>query len=117
MEIYKESGITIEVCPVSNLSLGYVHDLRLHPAYLYKVEKVPIVVCSDDGLFMTAAPLVDDYYAAIQCWDLSVNELKEMGERAIIDSGLSDEETDRMLNVWHKKWNAFVEEQLKILQQ
>ena len=117
MFIFKESHITIEVCPISNLSLGYVHDLRLHPAYYYKIEKVPFVVCSDDGLFMTARPLVDDYYSAILCWDFSMNEIKEMCERSIEDSGLSDEETEKLLAVWHKKWDAFCEDQLNRLRQ
>ena len=113
MRKYREDGITVEVCPVSNLSLGYVHDLRLHPAMHYLTEGVPIVICSDDGLFMTPGPLVDDFYSAVLCWNLSINDIREICERSIRAGGLPEEDTDYLLQVWRRAWNDFCTEQLK----
>ncbi|MBR2767475.1 MAG: hypothetical protein IKD68_00940 [Solobacterium sp.] len=113
MEAYKEKNITLEICPISNLSLGYVHDLRLHPAFYYIEQKVPVAVCSDDGLFMTPYPLVDDYYSAILCWGLNLRDIRDICERSIKAGGLSEEETEFLAKEWQKKWDSFVEEELK----
>ena len=50
MEKYSVDGIAVEVCPMSNYRLGYVDDLRLHPALTYLRDDIPVVICSDDGL-------------------------------------------------------------------
>ena len=113
MEKYIEDDITVEVCPVSNLSLGYVHDLRLHPAKRYLSAGVPVVICSDDGMFMTPNPLVDDFFAGILCWDLSLRDIRKICERSIRAGGLSEEETDHLLKVWQRAWNDFCAGQLQ----
>ena len=107
---YKESGIILEVCPMSNLRLGYEHDLRHHPGLIYLRNDVPIVIASDDGLFMTPEPFTDDFYAATLCWDLSIADLKAICRRSISGSGLSDAENDRLMKAWEADWNQFIEE-------
>ena len=113
MEKYIEDDTTVEVCPISNLSLGYVHDLRLHPAKHYLTAGVPVVICSDDGMFMTPNPLVDDFFAGILCWDLSLRDIRKICERSIRAGGLSEEETDHLLKVWQRAWNDFCAGQLQ----
>lgn len=110
MNKYKESGIILEVCPMSNLRLGYEHDLRHHPGLIYLRNDVPIVIASDDGLFMTPEPLTDDFYAAILCWDLSIADLKAICRRSISGSGLSNAEKDLMMKAWEAGWDQFIEE-------
>ena len=110
MNKYKKSGIILEVCPISNLRLGYEHDLRHHPGLIYLRNDVPIVIASDDGLFMTPEPLTDDFYAAILCWDLSIADLKAICRRSISGSGLSDAENKRLMKAWEAGWNQFIEE-------
>jgi hypothetical protein len=46
LEKYKERGITVEVCPISNQALEYVEDLRGHPATEYLKRGLPISICS-----------------------------------------------------------------------
>lgn len=112
---YKEKDIAIEVCLMSNYRLGYVKDLRLHPALQYLLNGITIVLCSDDGLFMTKAPLVDDFYAAILCWDLNLADIKSICLNSILYSGLSQNEIDRLKNAWQNKWDNFVTKQLELL--
>jgi adenosine deaminase CECR1 len=47
MQIVKERGMAIEVCPIANQVLGYVADLRNHPAVLYINSGLPVVICPD----------------------------------------------------------------------
>ncbi len=111
MEECREKGIAVEVCPVSNYRLGYVNDLRLHPAYTYVQNGVPIVIASDDGLFLESNPLVNDYYAAILSWDLNLVQIKELCRNNFIYSGLDDDTVNDLLTKWDKKWDAFINSQ------
>ena len=108
MEKCREKGIAVEVCPISNYRLGYVNDFRLHPAQIYMQYGIPVVICSDDGLFLSREPLTDDFYAVILSWDLGVAEIKELCRNAIIYAGLPQDETEALLAKWEKDWNGFV---------
>ena len=108
MEKCREEGIAIEIAPISNYRLGYVSDFRLHPGQIYLRYGIPIVICSDDGLFLEREPLTDDFYAVILSWNLGVAEIKELCRNAIVYAGLSQEETDVLLAKWEKDWNEFV---------
>ena len=116
MKEYAKSNIAIEVCLMSNYRLGYVRDLRLHPALQYLINGIPIVLCSDDGLFMARAPMVDDFYAAILCWDLNLGDIKAICRNSITYSGLSENEKTRLTNAWEDRWNKFIYRQIELLQ-
>ena len=113
MKKYAENKIAIEVCMMSNYRLGYVADLRLHPGLQYLINGIPVVLCSDDGLFMARAPMVDDFYAAILCWDLNLGDIKAICRNSITYSGLSEKEINRLMSAWEKQWKDFVEAMLK----
>ena len=117
MKEYVKNKIAIEVCLMSNYRLGYTRDIRIHPALQYFVSGIPIVLCSDDGLFMAKNPLVDDYYAAILCWDLTLKEIKTICRNSIIYSGLSNRENERLLAAWQKRWDDFILKQLERIKQ
>lgn len=42
IRLAKERGVTVEVCPLSNILLGYVNDLNWHPAKFLKEMGVRI---------------------------------------------------------------------------
>ena len=108
MEKFREKGIAVETAPISNYRLGYVSDLRLHPAQIYLKYGIPVVICSDDGLFLSREPLTDDFYAVILSWNLGVAEIKELCRNAIVYAGLPQDETEALLAKWEKDWNDFV---------
>ena len=113
MEEYKNKNIVLEVCPVSNYRLGYVSDLRLHPAVIYLNEDIPLVISSDDGLFLSKIPLTDDYYAAILSWNLDLAKIKELTRNAIVYSDISEYEQQLLLDKWEKDWNNFIDKYSK----
>lgn len=63
--IIKDKDICLEVCPVSNQSLGFCDDLRQHPANDYLREGIPMVLCSDDPTYQENNSLTDDFFMAI----------------------------------------------------
>ncbi len=61
----RKKNICLEVCPISNQSLGFCDDLREHPAKQYFREGIPIALCSDDPTYQENSTLSDDYFSAI----------------------------------------------------
>ena len=76
MQIVKERDIAIEVCPISNQVLGYVADLRNHPAVLYINSGLPVVICPDDPCIWKCT-FSYDFYAAFMAWGLDLKCLKK----------------------------------------
>ena len=113
MKDYAKDRIAIEICMMSNYRLGYVSDLRLHPGLQYLINGIPVVLCSDDGLFMSRAPMVDDFYAAILCWDLGLGDIKAICRNSISYSGLSEGENNRLMAAWERQWDEFVKDMIR----
>jgi len=76
MEIVKEKEICIECCPVSNYVLGYVLDLRNHPARSFLHQGLPVSISSDDPGFMGYEGVTLDYLYCFLAWDLDLADLK-----------------------------------------
>jgi adenosine deaminase CECR1 len=107
MQIVKERGIAIEVCPISNQVLGYVADLRNHPAVLYINSGLPVVICPDDpGIWKCTFSY--DFYAAFMAWGLDLKCLKQLAMNSLIYSAMDSEEKERALEFWRKKWPEFI---------
>ncbi len=108
LEDLKNAGTCVEVCPISNQILGYVKDLRSHPATEYLKRGLPIVLASDDPAYEEHTELVDDFFAAIVCWDLNLDEVKQLCMNSIQYSGLDDVQKKRLQESWEKEWDRFV---------
>jgi adenosine deaminase CECR1 len=107
MQMVKERGIAIEVCPISNQVLGYVADLRNHPAVLYINSGLPVVICPDDpGIWKCTFSY--DFYAAFMAWELDLKCLKQLAMNSLIYSAMDPEEKERALEFWRKKWAEFI---------
>ncbi len=107
MQIVKERDIAIEVCPISNQVLGYVADLRNHPAVLYINSGLPVVICPDDpGIWKCT--FSDDFYAAFMAWGLDLKCLKQLAMNSLIYSAKNQQDKDRARESWKKKWVDFV---------
>jgi adenosine deaminase-related growth factor len=107
MQRVKEQGMAIEVCPISNQVLGYVADLRNHPAVLYINSGLPVVVCPDDpGIWKGTFSY--DFYAAFMAWGLDLKCLKQLAMNSLLYSAMAPEEKERALSYWREEWEKFV---------
>jgi adenosine deaminase CECR1 len=107
MQIVKERGMAIEVCPIANQVLGYVADLRNHPAVLYINSGLPVVICPD-GPGIWKCTFSYDFYAAFMAWGLDLKCLKQLAMNSLIYSAMGPEEKERALEFWRKKWAEFI---------
>jgi len=53
MEHLRERGVTLEICPTSNLRLGLVHSMSAHPMRLLLEHGVPMTINSDDPMLLS----------------------------------------------------------------
>lgn len=110
---YVKAEICLEVCPISNQTLGYTKDIRNHPATEYLRSGAAISLCSDDPAYMENETLTDDFFAGVVGWNLSVADLKQLGINSIMYSGLDDEHKFASLKSYNLLWNQFVDEMLE----
>lgn len=110
LEKYKRANIALEICPISNLRLGYLSDLRQHPIIEYIKRGVPVVIASDDPVFFENKSLTDDWFAIILSFDLNIAEIKQLCKNSILYSGVSQKEKEKLLTVWEQQWQIFINE-------
>ena len=109
---YTDSEICLESCLISNQALGYVKDLRLHPSSEYLKRGVTIALCSDDPIYLENESLVDDFFAAITCWDLGIAEIKHLCINSIMYSGLDSVSKQKLMADWYSSWRKFIEKNI-----
>ncbi len=109
-EQVKAKDILVEVSPLSNQILGYVDDLRLHPAASYLAEGIQCSINPDDPGVFGYRGVTHDYWAAFLAWGLNLRDLKKLIINSITYSNLSEEEKEVALESWNQRWNQFVNE-------
>ena len=99
----KAGNVMLEVCPLSNQLLGYIPDLRLHPAAGYIKRGLNVTISSDDCAIFDTSYITDDLLLAYLCWDLSVADIK----RCIKNSLQGDPALDAL---FESSWDSFISE-------
>lgn len=115
IELVKEKDVCIEVNPLSNQILGYIRDLRMHPASTYLRRGVNCVISSDDPLIFDYEGLSYDFWSIFLAWELDLASLKKLTRNGIEYAALTDVEKEKAMLVWEKRWEEFVEIALKEL--
>lgn len=105
----KEKGIALEVCPLSNQILGYVENLRMHPASEYINRGIPITISSDDPQLFDYTGLSYDYWSAYMAWDLDLAQMKQLALNSINYSAMNSTEKQTALLHFNNEWNGWVE--------
>lgn len=108
MEKVKQHQNLIEISPISNQILGYVSDLRNHPARVLLANNVNISINSDDPGVFGYDGLSYDFWMAYVNWDLTVKDLKKLIFNSIEFSSLNSSEKQKAKLFLQKEWNTFV---------
>jgi len=106
---FADKEICLEVCPISNKTLRYVKDLRLHPVAEYLKRGVTVSLCSDDPVCQEHETLTDDFFAAAVCWDLNLSDIKQLCINSILYSGMDREQKSELIASWKKAWSSFLD--------
>lgn len=106
-----DQRIGLEINVISNVVLGLVRDIRLHPVATYLALGLPVVLSSDDPGAWGADPVSHDFYvtfvgAASKHADLRL--LKQLALNSITYSALSRVQKIRCYAVFRKRWQVFL---------
>jgi adenosine deaminase CECR1 len=117
IERVKADNICIEINPLSNQILGYLRDLRIHPASTYLRRGVDCVISSDDPLIFNYKGLSYDFWSVYMAWELDLAALKKMCKNSLIHGALSPSEKAQALASWEDKWMTFVGKAIAFLKE
>ncbi len=109
LSAFADREICLEACPISNMTLRYVKDLRLHPVAEYLKRGVTVSLCSDDPVCQEHETLTDDFFAGTVCWDLNLSDIKQLCINSIMYSGLDKSQKSQMYSAWKKAWVRFTD--------
>lgn len=110
MEECKERDICIEVCPLSNMVLGYTLDLRTHPIRDLTHKGLQWTVSSDDPGFFDYEGVTLDYAYLTLAWQLTLRDLKKLSLNGIKYSSVDDaKKTYLREKVFPGKWQEFID--------
>ena len=103
-----EANVALEVCPISNQMLGYVRDLRIHPASGYLRRGVPVVLGNDDPGIFGNVGLSYDFWVAVVAWKLDLRALKQLATNSLVYSAMNDAERAEALARWRADWTRWI---------
>jgi adenosine deaminase CECR1 len=96
----------IEINLISNLLLEYVDDFSTHPFPEYLRTGIPVALSTDDR-GMWDSRLTDEYFVAVNEFNLSWHELTQLAANSLAYSFLSATEKQQQLTMYWQKIRAF----------
>jgi adenosine deaminase CECR1 len=104
----KEKNNLIEINPLSNQILGYVNDLRNHPARILLSNGVQGSISNDDPGVFGYNGLGYDFWSVFMAWELDLSAIKKLVFNSIEHASLNEDEKQVALKELNKRWNEFV---------
>jgi len=112
-QIAKKESICLEVSPLSNQILGYVQNLRMHPASGYINKGIPVAISSDDPQIFNYKGLSYDFWTTYMAWELDLRQVKKLALNSLMYSALDKNEYDTALKYFLDEWDKWVDEFIK----
>ena len=97
--------MALTVCPLSNLKLCVVEDLKEHPLRILMENNLKVTINSDDPAYF-GGYMNENYLAIAEALDLTKAELKQLAQNAFEASFVSDERKKEMIDLldeWERK--------------
>lgn len=98
----------VECCPISNQELGYVQDMRDHPAAVMMAAGVPLTISPDDPAVLGYSSVTHDWWLAFVSWEIDLVGLKQLAVNSIEHSALDSVRRIQLYNTWERLWNDWV---------
>lgn len=104
----KERGVTLDLCPTSNVQAGIVPSLAAHPLARLHRAGVPVSLSTDDTT-VSDMLLSEEYVRAVEQNGLSLPELWAI-DRHALDAAFAEPNLTRPLRQSFERWAAAVPE-------
>ncbi|MBI3523035.1 MAG: adenosine deaminase [Betaproteobacteria bacterium] len=111
MLLMRNNHTMVEINLISNLLLNYVSDFSQHPFPEYLRFGIPVALSTDDR-GMWDSNLTDEYFVAVTQFNLSWQEIVQMGRNSLTYSFLDQATRQRLLRQYDQRVTRF-EDQFK----
>ncbi|HEY75882.1 MAG TPA: adenosine deaminase [Thermoflexia bacterium] len=95
VRLVRESGVTLEVCPTSNLQTGVVRSLSQHPLFDLLALGIRVTINTDDPS-VSDTTLTDEYMVSVRVMGLGLVQIRQAIHCAIEAAFLPDDEKARL---------------------
>ncbi|CAE6497098.1 unnamed protein product [Rhizoctonia solani] len=111
MQKYRENGIAVEVCPISNEILRYTRSANTHPLPILLNNGVPVALSSDDpSVFHNPGVSFDFYQVMVASNITNLLSLGQLARQSLEYSSLNSSAKVRALELWEQRWSAFIDD-------
>ncbi|KAI6036488.1 Metallo-dependent hydrolase [Pisolithus microcarpus] len=111
MQICREEGIALEVCPISNEILRLTASMPMHPLPILLNNGVPVALSSDDPAVFQNMGLSYDFYQVLVASEVTgLLTLGHLARDSITYSMLDGAEKARLMHMWEDRWSKFLGE-------
>ncbi|PBP27935.1 adenosine/AMP deaminase [Diplocarpon rosae] len=107
MEKFKEKGISIESCPISNEILGLTSTIAGHHLPILLANNIPCTVNSDNATFYKSSLSHDFYQVMIGAESMSLQGWKQLAKWSLEHSCMDPEQLKSVTAEWNAKWDDF----------
>ncbi len=109
MILMRNGPYLVEINLISNLLLEYVKSYARHPFPEYLRIGIPVALSTDDR-GMWDSNLTDEFYVAVREFNLSWEELNEVGRNSLKYSFLDEPTKQRLLADYDRRMTAFAKD-------
>ncbi|KLO10535.1 adenosine deaminase-related growth [Schizopora paradoxa] len=110
IELVKERGIAVEVCPISNEILRLTSSVCTHPLASLINQDVAVALCSDDPSVFGNMGLSFDFFQVLMGSDINgLLTLGMLARQSLEHCTLDNAEKARAITLWEKQWAVFIE--------
>ncbi len=109
MVLMRNGPYMVEINLISNLLLEYISDFSQHPFPEYLRVGIPVALSTDDR-GMWDSNLTDEYYVAVHEFNLSWEELVQMGRNSLKFSFVDEPTKQRLLAAYEKRVQSFAQQ-------
>ncbi|KAL5632815.1 hypothetical protein ACGC1H_005684 [Rhizoctonia solani] len=110
MQMCKERGVALEVCPISNEILRLTSSMPMHPLPVLLNNGVSVALSSDNPSVFGNMGLSFDFFQVIMASEITnLLSLKQLARQSLEHSLLDLESKRRAIELWEKRWNAYIE--------
>jgi adenosine deaminase CECR1 len=106
MVLMRNGPYMVEINLISNLLLQYVSDFSQHPFPEYLRIGIPVALSTDDR-GMWDSDLTDEYFVAVHEFNLSWEEMVQLGRNSLKYSFVDEPTKQRLLADYEKRVQAF----------
>jgi len=113
MDHLRDKGITVEVCPVSNVRTNVVPSIREHPIRAFYDHGIPVTVNSDDPS-MFGTDMNNEYIQLHEQLGFTVPELFQISLNAVDSSFLPEKEKIDLRKTFIREYDDIVDQPLTL---